>query len=420
MFDTLRILVVLPMYGGSLPIGCFAAKALTDLGHVAETFEAPEFHTAFKAFRSVGMASERLDYLENSYLQLVGQAILAKVEEFSPDLVLAMAQAPLSRQTLRRLQKDGVTTAMWFVEDYQLFTYWQTFAPLYDIFAVIQKGRIFEELAAIGQPNAMYLPLAADPDFHTPLELSPVERRKWGSDVGFMGAGYPNRRAAFCRLLDRDFKIWGNDWEGDEILRPAIQLEGRRVSSEECVKIFNATRINLNLHSSVNPTKLVSGGDFVNPRTFELAACGAFQLVDERSLMAEHFAPDELATFTSIDGLLASVDHFLARPEERMAFAARARDRVLAEHTYTARMQSLLEFVAGRKAGWPKAKASRDALKELPEELRGEVAGLLQRLHLRQDVSFDDLVVAVRRQSCTLSEVETAVLFLDEWRKQYC
>ena len=73
------------------------------------------------------MKLDHLDHLENSFLQVVSQAVLAKVEAFSPDMVLALAQAPLSRQALKRLRRDGVPTAMWFVEDHELFTYWKAF-----------------------------------------------------------------------------------------------------------------------------------------------------------------------------------------------------------------------------------------------------------------------------------------------------
>ena len=75
---------------------------------------------------------------------------------------------------------------MWFVEDHRLFTYWQAFAPFYDLFAVIQKEPFFEKLAAIGQKNVLYLPLAADPAVHRPLALTPVERRRYGAEVSFM------------------------------------------------------------------------------------------------------------------------------------------------------------------------------------------------------------------------------------------
>jgi len=414
----MRILVVLPMYGGSLPVGRYCAAALAELGHLVEVFEAPRFYTSYQALADLKVTTDRLQYLENSYLQVVSQAVLAKVETFEPDLVLAMAQAPLSIQALKRLRRDGVATAMWFVEDFRLFTYWQAFAPHYDFFAVIQKDEILESLKVIGVENAFYLPLAAHPVIHQKLELSPVEQRRFGSDVSFMGAGYPNRRVAFHDLLRFDFKLWGTEWDGDAILAPCLQMKGARVGTEDCVRIFNATKVNINLHSSIQAKDLVSGGDFVNPRTFEIAACGAFQLVDRRSLMAELFEDDELATFDHIDQLAGQIEHYLAHPDEREAIARRGSQRVLRDHTYVARMQTLLAFIAGRRPGWPKAKAA-PALDGMPQELADDIAALLERLGLPADTGFGDLVWALRQQQGKLDGLDAAVLFLDEWRKLY-
>lgn len=414
-----RILVVLPLYGGSLPIGRYCTAALRQLGHLVEVFEAPDFYPTYKALKGLKVGTDRLQYLENSYLQVVSQAVLAKVETFEPDLVLAQAQAPLSIQALKRLKRDGVTTAMWFVEDFRLFTYWKGFAPYYDCFAVIQKEGIFEELQAIGVQNALYLPLAAHPEVHKPLELSVAEQRKFGSDVSFMGAGYANRRVAFRELIRHDFKLWGTEWEGDSVLEPYVQMGGARVSSEDCVKIFNATRVNINLHSSVQAKDLVTGGDFINPRTFEIAACRAFQLVDRRNLMPEAFSENELATFGSMEELQDKIAHYLANAEERTAIAQRGQARVLREHTYAARMQTLLDFVAERLPGWPKARATVQAAEGLPPELAGDIAALLDRLALPAGTSFEDLVWAIRQQQGKLGELDTAVLFLDEWRKLY-
>ena len=415
----LRILVVLPLYGGSLPIGRACATALAGLGHAVATFEAPDFYGAFSALKGLQVTSDRLEYLENSFLQVVSQAVCAKVETFGPDLVLALAQAPLSRQALKRLRRDGVRTAMWFVEDFRLFTYWEAFAPFYDIFAVIQKEPFAQKLAAIGQENALYLPLAADPAMHRPLEITPVERRIYGAPVSFMGAGYPNRRLAFAELLDFELGIFGSDWEGDARLAPRVRLEGRRMTTEETVKIFNAATVNLNLHSSVGVENPVPGGDFVNPRTFELAMCGAFQLVDRRTLLPGLFAADELAQFGNLEELKERLHYFLAHPEERAAYAARARARALAEHTYAARMETLLEFTAARLPGWPAPRREDAALAELPPQLRDELAALLGDLSLPPDVSFNDLIRAVRARQGLLTPLETSLLFLDEWRKQY-
>jgi spore maturation protein CgeB len=418
MNETRRVLIVLPLYGGSLPIGGYCGNALKEMGHVVEYFEAPSFFGAFEALKALRVGTDRLDYLENSFLQVVSQAVLAKVESFAPDLVLSMAQAPLSRQALKRLRRDKVATAMWFVEDYAVFPYWKAFAPLYDLFAVIQKGDFLEQLLAIGQPNAFYLPLAADPGVHRPLNLTPVERRKYGSEVSFVGAGYPNRRLAFRQLTGCDLRIWGNDWDGEVTLSPYLQRGGERIGTEEVVRIFNASAINVNLHSSVQPGVLVGDGDFVNPRTFELAASGAFQVTDRRALLPELFAADELALFSDMSELLRHIEYYRFDAEARAAISARARARVLADHTYVHRMRVLMERAAGHMSrNYQPETGSWQA--EIPVELRQEVDSLLGRLGLPPGVSFDDLVWTVRSRKGILDRLETAILFLDEWKKQY-
>lgn len=423
MEHPLRILLVLPLYGGSLPIGRYCASALGELGHMVDVFEAPAFHDAHVALRGLRVAEDRTEQLENSFVNLLGQAIYARVERFEPDLVLALAQAPMSRQLLQRLRKEGIPSAMWFVEDYRIFSYWRAFAPLYDFFFVIQKEPFLSLLKEAGVPNAGYLPLAALPAFHKKVELTPGQRREYGADLSFLGAGYPNRRVAFRALLGRDFKIWGSDWEGDELLASRVQRGGARISAEESVLVYNAAKININLHSSLKTDALVSGGDFVNPRTFELASMGAFQLVDKRALMPELFRLDgedaELAVFSSPAEMEAAIDFYLAHPEAREEVAQRGRARVLAEHTYQHRMQALLDFVRSRLPDWPRPRAAQPWPEGLSDGMREDLTLLLARLGLPGDASFDDVVARLRSQSGELESLEAGLLFLDEWRKQY-
>lgn len=413
-----RVLVVLPFYGGSLPVGRFAVEGLREAGCLVDVFEAPDFFPAYSALAHLKIGAERLDAVQNNFLHFISQAILAKVDAFAPDMVLCLAQAPMSRPTLKRLKREGVLTAMWFVEDYRLFSYWRAFAPYYDIFAVIQKEPFAEELTRLGVEHSLYLPLAALPSVHAPLTLSAQEKAEFGSPLSFVGAGYPNRRKAFLQLLDQGLKIWGTEWEGEPALAPALQRGGARISSEDCVRIFNASAQNLNLHSSVHDDALVSHGDFVNPRTFEIAACGAFQLVDRRTLLPELFAEDELALFDSMEELHELIAHFAAHPEERTAMAAKARQRVLTEHTYAVRMQSLLDYTT---AHFPSFGEHKSVIwpDNMPENMRTAINTLMCDLKLPATASFSDVVTAVRTRSDALSEVESALLFLDEWRKLY-
>jgi spore maturation protein CgeB len=135
--------------------------------------------------------------------------------------------------------------------------------------------------------------------------------------------------------------------------------------------------------------------------------------------MPELFAPDELATFSSMPDLLEKIAFYLGRPGERHAVAQKGKARVLAEHTYQQRMQSLLTFLKECFPGWPAQRAEAQLPEDLPQELRAELSSLLSQLHLPADSSFSDVVAAVRSREGELSGIETALLFLDEWQKQY-
>lgn len=413
-----KILVVLPFYGGSYPVGRFAAQALKELNHLVEVFDSALFFPAIENLKKLRISSSYLTNLEQSFIQVVAEAIWAKIEEFEPNLVLGVAQAPLTRSLLLRLKKQSIPSAMWFVEDFRLFTYWRSFAPLYDCFAVIQKEPFIEALEKIGVTNYLYLPLACLPSFHRPRQLNVVEERRYGSDVSFMGAGYPNRRKAFRELIGYDFKIWGTEWEGDSYLAPLVQEGGRRVDSEEVVKIFNASKINLNLHSSIYDQEVVSKGDFVNPRTFEIAGCEAFQLVDRRTLLPELFAEDELVCFTSLEDLKEKLDYYLVREEERIEIAVKGRKRVLKEHTYLHRMQALLSFLE-EKVGLKSFEETKLEVEKLPKALVGELQEFLLQNNLKLDSSLEDIVQVIKQGDGELSSLEAALLFLAEWKKQY-
>jgi len=415
----LRVLIVLPFYGGSLPIGQFCTMALKDLGHIAEEFDATQFSDAFFSIKKLNITDDKLRLLEATYLQFIGQAIIAKVEKFKPDFVLTMAQAPATQQVLTYLKQKKIPSVMWFVEDYKIFTYWQVLAPLYDVFAVIQGDIFKRKLVSIGQNNSIYLPLAALPKTHCKLKLSPSDMKKFGSDLSFMGAGYPNRRAAFRQLNHKNLKIWGIGWEGDNILKNNIQLDGQRIPTADVVKIYNATKININLHSSVQDKELVPEGDFINPRTFELAAMGAFQLVDKRQCMPDLFATDDLATFSNMDELKEKIDYFLKNPKEMDKFKLNAQKKVLSEHTYQHRMQTLIDFMQKTIPNWPKTKTLTNLPEHLPDELKIKLNGLLQKLNLMANASFEEVIDKIKQEHGALTEVETALLFMHELRKQY-
>src|SRR5438309_440468 len=352
---------------------------------------------------------------------LEGRVVLAAIEAEKPDLVLALAQAPLDAAVLAEIGRRGVLRAFWFVEDHRVLTYWQNVIGEYDYFFAIQQGAFLEDAARRSAARVAYLPCAADPAVHRPLELSDAARQELGAPVGFVGAGYRNRRIAFRPLLDLGPKIWGTEWGGAGQVEAAVQRDGARISTEDTVRIFNATRVNLNLHSSTYVDGVEPRGDFVNPRTFELAAAGAFQLVDRRELLPPLLRPHaEVATFTDAAELHERVRHYLAHPDERAFLAAEGRARVLAEHTYRHRMQSLLETVAARDHERLTARPREETVADAAaREGDTPLGGVLRRLAPAAPFTLDGVVQGLLDRSGDLSDPEAILLFLHQFDELY-
>jgi spore maturation protein CgeB len=294
----------------------------------------------------------------------------------------------------------------------------------YDYWFFFQQGECPGSFRRAGARNVSYLPMAADPAIHYPMTLSDEDRRNYGADVSFVGAGYANRRQLFPALLRQpwSFKLWGNEWEGADDLQSVLQLNGTRIDTLTCMKVFNATSINLNLHSTTG-AGLDPQADFVNPRTFELAACGAFQLVDHRSLLPECFTADEIVSFQAFHEVPGLVGRWLEDSAARQAMSAAARARVLGAHTYAHRMKDLLSHIGvsqpDRVGAVLRGDRQQEALLTRCANDR-PLEALLEECPAGQRIELKDLAARVRAKgpSSTLKREELMVLMLDEYRSE--
>ncbi|WP_243312147.1 CgeB family protein [Fundidesulfovibrio agrisoli] len=99
-----------------------------------------------------------------------------------------------------------------------------------------------------------------------------------------------------------------------------------------------------------NATSLQMKGA-VNQRVFDVPACGAFLLTDEREQLPGLFEPGAEVVCYGHPGEVADMArHYLAHPGERQKIADAARRRVLAEHDYTHRMKVVLKVMRRRYA----------------------------------------------------------------------
>ncbi len=420
---TLHIVVIGPIYGGSLPIAGYVVRALESLGHRVSWIDHSLHYPGYRHLETIQDQRLRLT-VQQRFSDTLGVISLAHVAEDPPDLVLAMSQAPLSMAVLEQMRRKKVLTAMWFMENFRHLTYWQQMISGYDFWFVMQQNACIEAFKNAGASHVSYLPLAADPTVHQPIALTSEEHREFGADVSFLGAGYRNRREMLPLLVNQGwmFKLWGNEWEDAGPLEPVLQRQGARIDTPTSVKIFNGTTVNINLHSYTG-SGFDPDGDSVNPRTFELASCGAFQVIDQRTLLGELFDESMMEVVKTPEAFVPAIHKYLQEPEQRQAMADQSRKQVMMFHTYAHRMQSLLstigisspDRIGSILQGDRQAKSLLHRSSAFPQ-----LDALLRTFPETERVELVDIAQAIRQKGpeATLSREELLILMMDEYRQE--
>lgn len=274
------------------------------------------------------------------------------LDRMKPDLVIVLEGMEFPLEALNQIRERGIRTAIWLTDDPYYTDITGKLAPYYEHVFTLELSCL-DFYRQMGCRQVQYLPLGVNPSAFFPRPVTGARRL----DASFIGTGYWNRIAFFNRifpsLLPRKVLISG--WWWDRLkryrrYRGRIQL-GKWMGPEETSEYYCASQIVINLHrahddESYNSNSRKIPALSVNPRTFEIAACGAFQLSDERADLMNLFTPgEEMITYSSPEDFLAKLHYYLSHPEERSGIAIRAMQRTLREHTYEARLQKLLSAV---------------------------------------------------------------------------
>jgi spore maturation protein CgeB len=145
------------------------------------------------------------------------------------------------------------------------------------------------------------------------------------------------RRDCLARIMPFVPTIVGDD--GWLKTFPDVGTSWRRLPElsyyDQVPQFYPRSDINLNVTS-----RQMKGA--VNQRVFDVPACGAFLLTDRQEQMDALFEPGaETAVYSHPDELPGLVRHYLDHPDARRRIAMAARRRVLAEHTYDRRMETI-------------------------------------------------------------------------------
>jgi Glycosyl transferases group 1 len=209
----------------------------------------------------------------------------------------------------------------------------------YDLVLSNSEGGL-ERLLELGARRAEAVLWGADPEFFRPL---PVEKEH---DVFFYGYGDKFRREWMRELVGEpsrrdpriDFALGGRDFQGD--VGRATTLGD--VPFNVFARAISAARINLNITRRSHAT--VDGSSTCRP--FELASAGAAIVSNPHLGLERWFEPgEELLVVENADAAVDAYHALLDDPAAAAAMGARARERVLDEHTYAHRARQVLRLL---------------------------------------------------------------------------
>lgn len=146
------------------------------------------------------------------------------------------------------------------------------------------------------------------------------------------------RKEMIERVADLGLKLFGDDgWK--RLLDGRVELQGEIDYRTEVPKLYNASKINLNITKTQLKTT-------INQRVFDVAACGGFILTDYRRDLGSFFEiDDEAIYYEDREDLRCKTQYYLEHEDEREKIAGNARRRVLKEHTFRHRMEEVLSIV---------------------------------------------------------------------------
>jgi spore maturation protein CgeB len=288
------------------------------------------------------------------YAASAEEDVVSLSSQLKPDLVFVLQGDTFPIQQVNAIKDMGILTAIWFTDDPYVIDITKDIAPYYH-FVFTQELNCVSYYQKLGCLQVHYLPLAVNTkvfQYQKKIEKKPI-------DVCFMGAGWNNRISLFDELAPYLAKInsilVGSLWDrmnNYHLLSDKIRFGF--LPPEESSYLINESKIVINNHRAHDDSTLFSLNSnkmpalSVNPRTFEISACCAFQLTDVRKELHRYFeVGKEIVTYSSSTDLREKIKYYLAHEEERKKIAQRAYIKTLKHHTYAQRIAFLLKVIFG-------------------------------------------------------------------------
>ncbi len=313
----------------------YTERSIMRLGHELIPFDD-------RAFIFPGRLRKSVPFLRDIDLNRLNRRLISLAISTNPDLCLVAGGNRILPETVQKIKSKGIKTVLWTIDVPRNFQPILNAAPDYDF--IFCGGTEAQELLARARIKKTYwLPFACEPDIHKPADVHREEKKKWESDVSFIGSYYPNRAQALEKLIDFDLKVWGPGWNKlakDSPLKK--RAEDTQLKPEEWVKVFSSSPINIVIHFQDGETLCYQAA----PRVYEALACRSFLLVDNQKDVRSLFQDGKhLVIFKDTEDLRKKITYYLKQPEERKKIVSQGYEETVNKHTYLHRLKEMFSVI---------------------------------------------------------------------------
>lgn len=259
----------------------------------------------------------------------------AQLRSFQPDVIVTYPLELMDSEIL-----DGYPVVGWIGNDPDTFIENSRKQISRYALAVSSAPYLLEKATQYRAKSTAILLQTVDSDYYKPMDLSDAEKLRYGCDVVFAGQWQKDRETDIAELRRFDFKIFGENWHRAEDIANIASLYHGTAWTDRVRVIYNAARIGYNRIWQNFP---IHGG---NLRSYEIAACGAPQIITWSQQLANYFEDGrEVIFYRDSAELRKKLEFYLERPDELAAIGREARRKVESRHDCRIRMRELHDLI---------------------------------------------------------------------------
>ncbi|MBE6185284.1 CgeB family protein [Heyndrickxia ginsengihumi] len=257
----------------------------------------------------------------------------------------------LSIEKINLLKTYSIKIAVWLTEDPFYIDHTKELIDQYDVVLTIDQAAL-TFYRATGHQHVYHLPLGTNTNIFKPLAVS----ADYATDLLLVGAPYPSRVHLILFLLQQsDYQItvigkgWYNALGKKERRNPQLNCINRWIAPQDVATFYNGAKIILNPHRTgqlkYNKNRLGIINESINNRTFDIGACGKFQLIEEKADLFTFFEHDEIVSYQDQHDCLLKIKQFIDDQKNREIMSERLRKKVLAQHTFNHRILTISDII---------------------------------------------------------------------------